>query len=126
MVNGFGSGGFNRVMVDVLGDPAVVAPGLIERVGDPSLLCLNIQPVPGSDDAGPVTWQVDRGWTPDPAATEIPLLVTEQACAGGTSAEGRVVVRGIETSSEVVAVDIGVIPWAVRRPVRPTQRRRTS
>lgn len=110
VVNGFGIGGFNRVMVDVIGDPAAVTPELVVRVGEPGLLCLNGQSVPGPADAGPVTWQVDPGWTPNPAATEIPLLVTEQACAGGTSAEGRIVVRQIEVTREVVTVDVVVIP----------------
>lgn len=47
---------------------------------------------------------------PDPAATELRLLVRESACASGQDAEGRVRLVALEESDDRVTVTLGVRP----------------
>jgi hypothetical protein len=46
----------------------------------------------------------------DPAAAEIPVLVTERACNSGQDARGRIVVASIEEDDERVTVTLAVRP----------------
>ena len=46
----------------------------------------------------------------DPAATEIEVLVTEQACNSGEDAQGRIVVAAIDEDDESVTVTLAVRP----------------
>jgi hypothetical protein len=47
---------------------------------------------------------------PDPASTELRLLVTESACNSGQDAEGRIELVALEESDDRVAVTLGVRP----------------
>jgi hypothetical protein len=44
----------------------------------------------------------------DPAATEIPVLVTERACNSGEDARGRIVVSAIRADDDAVTVTLAV------------------
>jgi hypothetical protein len=44
--------------------------------------------------------------------TEIPLLVTEEVCASGRSAEGRIEVLEATLTDSELRLDIGVVPFA--------------
>lgn len=46
----------------------------------------------------------------DPAATSIPVLVTERACNSGEDARGRIVVSAIEVEDDAVSVTLAVRP----------------
>lgn len=63
-----------------------------------------------TSDAQPARWAVDPDWQPDPAATEIPLLLSEQSCHGYAPPDGRVVVRDIAYGLDVIVADIAVVP----------------
>ena len=52
------------------------------------------------------SWRVDGPVAP--GATEVPLLVTEQACASGQSAEGRITRPDVDVSEDAVTVTIRV------------------
>jgi hypothetical protein len=54
-------------------------------------------------------WRLAPGAAPDPAATELTVQVTERACAGGASAEGRIPAPTVEESADAVTITISVV-----------------
>ncbi|MBU4517720.1 MAG: hypothetical protein KJ776_15970 [Proteobacteria bacterium] len=60
--------------------------------------------------AGTATVTLDPAQPPDPASTDVPLLVTERACNSGLDAEGRIEVASLRETDAVVEVIITVRP----------------
>lgn len=75
-------------------------------------ICLEPIDIPEAEDAQPA------GWVPAPDAdlsarsTRIDVLVNEFACAGGQSAEGRIVPPTVNYQTDAVIIAIEVIPKA--------------
>jgi len=62
-----------------------------------------------SPDLGAAGWWPDPAYpAPDPDSTELHVLVVEQACASGSSAEGRIADPVIDDGPTSVTITIGV------------------
>src|SRR5690606_28835568 len=60
---------------------------------------------------GVVTWMLDPAdATPDPKTTELHVLATEQACAGGTSMGERLLGPQVVETDDIVRVAFAAIP----------------
>lgn len=78
------------------------------RPGDASMGQCDPRVVPAAD-LGPVDWWLDPGAAPPNAAsTELHVLVLEQACASGSSADGRIAGPAIDDGTTSVTITIGV------------------
>jgi hypothetical protein len=60
----------------------------------------------GPGKASVADWRVDG--TPDPAATEVSILVHENACASGQSADGRIQEPDVDYRRDAVVVTVRV------------------
>lgn len=69
--------------------------------------CALVVDVPG---AGTATVALDPDALPDPASTDVPLLVTEFACNSGRPADGRVEVASLRETETTVEVVMAVRP----------------
>ena len=56
---------------------------------------------------GPAMWDLAPGQQIGPETTEFGVLVTEQACAGGQSSEGRIVGPDVQYHEEAVTISFG-------------------
>ena len=63
------------------------------------------------DGLDPATWALP-GAAPGPAATSVPILVTEMGCASGQSSEGRVAEPIVEYTDDAVLLTTRVEPLA--------------
>lgn len=104
--------------VDIIGNHVelgLIAPtpeqlATLEDVPGREQVCLAIEQIPGPDDATPASWWPDDGADLSPTATTIDIEVIALACAGGRSAEGRIVDPVIEYRADAVVVTVSVIP----------------
>ncbi|CAN5242777.1 hypothetical protein BH23ACT9_BH23ACT9_10260 [soil metagenome] len=101
----------NRVSVGVVGDGTMLRDGLV-AAAPADAMCLEVEPIPGVDDAVTSPWSLPPGTQPDPRATSVEVWVHEQACASGQPADGRVVVQDLDVTGSDVTVTLGIIPVA--------------
>lgn len=104
------SGGpLNRVTLGVIEPSDDRLAELSERYGA-DRICFEIERTPTAGDAEVAPWELAPGADLSPAATRIEVLVHEQGCASGTSAEGRIAPPTIEYGPETVIITLAVIP----------------
>lgn len=101
----------NRVAVALIEPGAERLAGLGERYGADTI-CIEVEPVPDESDAELARWAPAPDADLSPDATSIEVLVNEMACAGGTSAEGRIAPPEIVYRDEAVVVTMRVVPRA--------------
>lgn len=87
---------------------AASSPGTSGADGGASASASDGQSPPPTAGAAAVALDPDHPLDPD--SREVHLLVTEQACAGGQAAEGRVQLAMLTESEDTVDVAIGVEP----------------
>lgn len=105
---GVGTGNaLELAMVDGVGSFDVLAARLAEVVTETDRVCLATSPFPSRADAGPAAWTLTAAATA--TDTVLALGVQEQACASGSTAEGRVVVN-VRMDEDELRLDVGVVP----------------
>jgi hypothetical protein len=83
-------------------DPRVVAARVV------AITCAALMLLAGcGDDSRTADWWVDPSAELQPATREIPIIVNENACASGRSAEGRIQVD-VDYGSDAVHFDVKV------------------
>lgn len=99
----------NRVSIGVFAADESRRAELSERYGA-DRICLEVEPVPGEEQALVATWEPTPEADLAPDVTEIPLLVNERACASGEPANDRIPEPDIDYGTDTVTVTIRVIP----------------
>lgn len=97
----------NRVSVGIFEPDEQRLADLTDRHGE-DMLCFEITRMPDEEDAQPAPFVPDGD--PDPDSASIDVLVNEQACAGGQSAEDRIAEPEIDASDDAVTVTMRVVP----------------
>jgi hypothetical protein len=94
---------------------------VLGRYGTCALRTDSADHVPDGEALGEAGLTLDPANPPDPAAREVHLLVTEQACASGEAATGRVVLADLVEADDVVDLVIGVkeLPGGANCPSNP-------
>ena len=101
----------NRVRIGVFEPDEADRREFAQRWGA-DRICLEPIDIPEADDAQPAGWVPAPGADLSARSTRIDVLVHEFACAGGQSAEGRIVPPTIEYQPDAVIITIEVIPKA--------------
>lgn len=101
----------NRVRIGVF-EPDQTQRGEFARRWGADRICLEPIDIPEAEDAQPAGWMPAADADLSPGSTRIDVLVNEFACAGGESAEGRIVPPTVDYRSDAVIITIEVIPKA--------------
>lgn len=101
----------NRVTLSIIEPDEQRIAELSQRYGADAI-CLEIEKLPGEEDALPAAWEPAPGADLSPGSTAIDVHVVESACASGQPATGRIADPDIPYEEERVVVTIGVVPRA--------------
>lgn len=71
--------------------------------------CLGIWLIANRSTADDARWRLEESFIPKASSTEIPVRVSEAACASGTPATGRMEIK-VSYSPSAVTIDIKVEP----------------
>lgn len=105
----------NRVTLSIIEPDEQRIAELSQRYGAEAI-CLEIEKLPGDEDAQPAAWEPAPGADLSPQSTAIEVLVVESGCAGGEPATGRIPDPDIVYEEDRVVVTIGVVPKAGAQP----------
>jgi hypothetical protein len=91
-----------------------------ECVGGPYWLAASAESAWG--EPGPATWRIDPSDPPSPESTSVAVLLTERACAGGRSPEGRILPPDIAYHADRIVISLNVRSWPGDCPSNPEYR----
>lgn len=101
----------SRVTMTIIEPDEQRVAELAERYGT-DLICLEIESMPGEEEARPAPWEPAPGADLSPGSTSIDVLVNEVNCASGQPAHGRIPAPDIVYREDSIVITIGVVPRA--------------
>jgi hypothetical protein len=91
-----------------------------ECLGGPYWLATSAQSAWG--EPGPATWRIDPSDPPSPESTSVAVLLTERACAGGRTPEGRILPPDVVYHADRIVISLSVRSWPGDCPSNPEHR----
>jgi hypothetical protein len=115
-----GGGQYDEIHLDFLRTSLLATDIPDECVGGPYWLATSAESAWG--EPGPATWRIDPADPPSAESTTVSVLLTERACAGGRSPEGRILPPDVVYHADRIVISLSARSWPGDCPSNPEHR----